>query len=256
MALSMVKLKNRSSTLSDLYEMLELDGDPNHPGINKVTEHLTSLPEDILALSVALRELRQARPYSYHFTLDSKIVLDALRSDHKEKANEIRDYYSKKIMLWKLKGVNLSSYRTDLNTFIHNSSREYPKSHMGIAYWLPEFHEYDIQLDEIRMSSRPLDVEKVSHIPVAIAENLTPIKKIKRNKKNIKMVQYWFRNDREVAEVINLETNNPLIHMWDKLFDAAVINKDTINIYGVRDTRKRQEDFSYATINSGWTIVD
>ena len=126
-------------------------------------------------------------------------------------ANEIRDYYSKKIMLWKLKGVNLSSYRTDLNTFIHNSSREYPKSHMGIAYWLPEFHEYDIQLDEIRMSSRPLDVEKVSHIPVAIAENLTPIKKIKRNKKRIIFLPKLFFQNGIMKKIISHLKNGKIM---------------------------------------------
>jgi hypothetical protein len=246
--------KASANKLDDLFE--QSYGSALNPAVQKIEYY--HFPEDVLALSVALRELRQRNTESHpqYLTLDSKSVFASLLPEHREKANEIRDYYSKKIMMLKLKGVPLTNYRMDLNKFIHNDSNEHPKHHLGIAYWLPEFHDYDIQLDEIRMSSRQLDIKKYSGRPISMIEKLTPVKKIKRIKKNMKIMQYWFRNDTELAEVINLETNNPLIHMWDNLFDAAITNKDTITIQGMRDTRKRQEDFSYAVITNGWTIVD
>ena len=84
--------------------------------------------EDVLALSVAWKRLRDNKDKSSHYIgitslLDDNLFRRVEESD-RVRANEIRDYFSKKIMLWSLKGIKLTKYRQDLSTFIHGNDKK------------------------------------------------------------------------------------------------------------------------------------
>ena len=83
--------------------------------------------EDILALSVAWKRLRDTKSESIQTgitTLLDDNLFRKIEEPDRIRANEIRDYFSKKIMLWSLKSVKLSAYRQDLNKFIHGDSKK------------------------------------------------------------------------------------------------------------------------------------
>ncbi|MEI6597979.1 MAG: hypothetical protein WCL22_02950, partial [bacterium] len=84
--------------------------------------------EDILALSVTWHRLRPLishgisniiNPSNRPTKLTDSILFKELIQEDREKADVIRDYYSKKLMMFTLKGQKFSNYRKDLNTFIH-----------------------------------------------------------------------------------------------------------------------------------------
>ena len=72
--------------------------------------------EDIISLSVTWKRLRDNRDNVpiYANSLLSADVYAAVTSSDRDRANQIRDYFSKKIMLWTLKEFKLSQYRQEL----------------------------------------------------------------------------------------------------------------------------------------------
>ena len=68
---------------------------------------ILEIDEDLLALSTAWKRLRDTHnsggTYTPISTLLDKELFNHVTIDDRQKANEIRDYYSKKIMMWKLK---------------------------------------------------------------------------------------------------------------------------------------------------------
>jgi hypothetical protein len=75
-----------------------------------------------------------------------KLITD---DDH-QIAGQIRDYYSKKIMMWNLLGHPLTNFRQDLSAFIHlNDFSEVPDRMLPLIYKLPEFYFQDIKLEDV-----------------------------------------------------------------------------------------------------------
>jgi len=214
-------------------------------------------PEDILALSVAWRRLRKSGSMLGISSLLEKHVFDHLTTEDRSKANVIRDYYSKKIMMWKLKGKELTSFRKDLNTFVHDDGIKFKQEMIGLAYYLPEFHEYDSELDTVRNQVTPKGFVKEQDkmlIPLTSmmgdkSKKLIPIKRINRVTKRINHIQYWFKDDEtDGAVVINIDSKNPLEHIWNNIFD----NSHNLIVSG-KYYLKDLEDFEYFSIKN-WEL--
>lgn len=215
-------------------------------------------PEDILALSVAWRRLRKnGLPLSISSLLERQ-VFERLTPEDREKANSIRDYYSKKIMMWKLKGKELTSFRKDLNTFVHEEGTKFKEGMIGLAYYLPEFYEYDIELDSVREKvSAKLRVSYTERTLMPLAslmepcsKKLTPIKRINRVTKRVNHVQYWFKDTvTDAAVLISIDSKNPLEHVWNDMFD----NSASLTISGKFYVTDR-EDFEHFSIKN-WKLA-
>ena len=182
--------------------------------------------EDILALSVAWKRLRDTTNESIqNGSLHIKVT--TLLDDHlfrkmeesdRIRANEIRDYFSKKIMLWTLKSVKLSAYRQDLNKFIHGDGKKVTEELLPLIYRLPEFYEYDIQFDQFKREVN-LEITNFSNIDsVKKITTLTPIKSFYKTNKRVKHFEYWLKDSNDNAHLITIEPKNPLKHIWDKIF--------------------------------------
>ena len=76
-------------------------------------------------------------------------MFDQVIADDRTRATEIRNYYSKKIMMMLLKQRQLSVYREDLRTFINTNGQIFKKDMMPLVYKLPEFYDYDNLVDEL-----------------------------------------------------------------------------------------------------------
>lgn len=179
--------------------------------------------EDILALSVTWKRLRDIKNEGGSLNASVTTLLDdhlfrKIEEPDRIRANEIRDYFSKKIMLWTLKSVKLSAYRQDLNKFIHGDSKKVTEELLPLIYRLPEFYEYDIQFDQLKREIN-LEITNFSNIDsVKKITTLTPITSFYKTNKRVKHFEYWLKDSNDNAHLITIEPKNPLKHIWDKIF--------------------------------------
>lgn len=211
-------------------------------------------PEDALALSVAWKRLRDSNMNTASKLLD-RALFEVVNSDDHAKAKEIRDYYSKKIMMWKLKGTaKFTPYRDELNKFVHSDGLIIRQDVIGLIYYLPIFYEYDTQLDsvknevEVNQSFLQMDKELKPKV-LSLTAALEPIKKINKKRKRISTTEYWFKDQKLNAAVcVTLEKKNPLEHIWEHLFN----NEKVLQIQG-HYCRRYLDEFEYFSINN-WTL--
>ena len=183
--------------------------------------------EDVLALSVTWHRLRsfQVVPTLSNILnlsdrptkLTDEILFKEMIQEDREKANIIRDYYSKKLMMSNLRGQRISNYRKDLSIFIHGDSKVVKEEFMPLIYRLPEFHEHDIGTDEMfRNLNTRFEGPEQLYTKVL---NLTPIKKFAYKRKSGKFVEYWLKDSDNIPYKIEVSAINELIHLWDYFFD-------------------------------------
>jgi hypothetical protein len=206
-------------------------------------------PIDLLALSSAWKRMRDAGTAQGRISkLLDKILFDSLISEDYSQAEQIRDYYSKKIVVWKLKGERMSNYRNDLSTFVHSDGTKFREEMLGLAYYLPAFHEYDIQLDDVRLQVQQNGIAK-KHV-INSSRTLMPIKRIIQKTKRISVVQYWLKDTmNDHAAVIQIETKNQLEHLWNHVFNT----NDSIEITGNFHLKQR-DNFEYLSVTN-WELV-
>jgi len=207
--------------------------------------------EDILALSVAWKRLRDTKNESIQVSITTLLddhLFRKIEEPDRVRANEIRDYFSKKIMLWTLKSVKLSPYRQDLNKFIHSDGKKVTEELLPLIYRLPEFYEYDIQFDQFKREVN-LEITNFSNIDsVKKITTLTPIKSFYKTNKRVKHFEYWLKDSNDNAHLITIEPKNPLKHIWDKIFTNG-----QIRIEGTCYPKKYDELQYYQLLH--WTIA-
>ena len=212
--------------------------------------------EDILALSVAWKRLRDTKNeslpngtlYVNITTLLDDQLFRKIEEPDRIRANEIRDYFSKKIMLWSLKSIKLSNYRQDLNKFIHGDSKKVTEELLPLIYRLPEFYEYDIQFDQFKrkVNAEITNFNQIdSHKKIT---TLTPIKSFYKSNKRVKYFEYWFKDSNDNAHLITIEPKNPLKHIWDKMFTS-----EHLRIEGTYYPKKYDELQYYQLLN--WSVA-
>jgi len=210
------------------------------------------ISQDLLALSVCWSRYRKVkddlkiRPVITKL-LDSD-VFRLVSEDDIAQANVIRDYYSKKIMVWKLKNIKLTPFREDMNTFIHSDGKMFRENMMPLAYRLPEFYEYDIEFEKMSFEYNK-EVKRQDTDFQSDKKKLKFVKKLVVNNKRIKCKEYWFSDAYNNLVSLNFETHNPLL----SLFDMTINNTD-ITIIGTY--RKKSRDGSeYLKVDNKFSFV-
>ena len=247
-----INLANSASSLPSGVQWDEISIQSRyHHGVKKY-EVLES-PEDVLALSVTWKRLNKTNPSAVASVsnLLSKELFMHITDEDRELGQEIRDYYSKKIMLWKLKNARFSKFRDDLNAYIHSPTPLLVKNDLlGMIYYLPYFHEYDTGVDEVRVTVRTRS-EKILQMGSNLPRTLQPLSKIVSKRKSATTNHYWFKDvETECAVQLVFEVSNPLEHIWAKLFSKNEVMKIT-GLYH----KKSRDDFEYFTIKN-WKLAD
>ena len=206
-------------------------------------------PIDLLALSSAWKRLRDAGTAQGRIgKLLDKDLFESLISEDYSRAERIRDYYSKKIVMWKLKGERMSNYRNDLCTFVHSDGTKFREEMLGLAYYLPAFYEYDNQLDEVRLQVEPTGIAKKPMINSI--RTFIPIKRIIQRTKRISAIQYWLKDTKnDHAAMIQIETKNQLEHLWNHVFNTS----NLIEIHGNFHLKQR-DNFEYLSVTN-WELT-
>lgn len=178
------------------------------------TYQVFEIEDDLLALSAAWYRIRQAQLNGADYIPISKLLDSTLKSkllgEDIEQAAKIRDYYSKKIMVQKLKGIPQSRFKEDLNSLIHSSGKIFKEDICPLAYRLPEFYVYDTDLDELFVDHNR-EVKSVTE-PV---KNVTLVKSMYVGKKYTKRKEYWFSDDDKNLHRLTFAHDNPLLPLLD-----------------------------------------
>jgi hypothetical protein len=165
--------------------------------------------------------------------LTDEILFKEMTQEDRDKANVIRDYYSKKLMVITLRGQKLTNYRKDLNTFIHGNSKIVKEEMMPLIYRLPEFYEYDISTDEM---FRELDTRfEDSRIASGTIKTVSPVSKFVVKRKRGKFNEYWMKDNENKPYKIEIEHSNQLMHLWDYFFEKNSVTLDCISKFEQRD---------------------
>lgn len=176
------------------------------------------IDEDLLVLSTTWKRLRDEFANGGKYIPVSKLLDKELRQHitdvDRQLALEIRDYYSKKIMIWKLKNVHLSKFREDMNQFVHSSGKTISNEICPLVYRLPEFYEYDVALEQL-LKQHEKRVSSQSRVAFDIKQTLTLQKTFIVGKKYVKRKEYWFSNENNNLAVLALNKDNPLIPLLD-----------------------------------------
>lgn len=205
---------------------------------------------DIMALSCAAH--RAFNVSKIHYKITDRQTYDAVKEEDVKLANEIKDYYSKKVMLWKLKGNKMSSFREDMNTLIHSDGLIFKEQMIGVAYWLPVFYQYDLKLDDIKQEvdqDQKFDKMDKEGTPrsLTLDEELTPLVRLDRRTKRSKQVEYWFKSStpHNAAVVLQVQEKNPLQGVWDYIFDK----KESMKVEA-KFTRERLDGFEHYSVTN------
>ena len=200
--------------------------------------------EDILVLSVVWHRLRKKNnnntfPRPQHLT--DNLLFQSIEPEDRELASSIRSYYSKKIMVLTLKDQKLTSFRKDLNSFIHGDGKIFKESILPLVYRLPEFYEYDIGFDEICFeSTKQFDSPKYKIDSL----RLTPVTKLTVKKRNAKFTEYWLKDNEGRLSKIEVPLDNQLTHLWNHFFEQTNIpiignfrykERDNINYFHIKN---------------------
>ncbi len=176
------------------------------------------ISQDLLALSVCWARYRKSRdtpgPQPTITKLLDSELFRLVTEDDIAQANVIRDYYSKKIMVLKLKNVGFSSFREDLNTFVHSDGKTFKESMLPLAYRLPEFYEYDVEFEKMSFEYNK-EVKRNDDPHVVTVKQLKFIKKLSVNNKRNKHQEYWFSDNYNNLVNMNIENSNPLLSLLD-----------------------------------------
>lgn len=192
--------------------------------------------EDLLALSVCWKRLRDSRLNGYPIVSITKLtdreLFDHVTSDDRTLASTIRDYYSKKIMLLKLKNIELTKFRHDLNEFIHSDGKIFKETMLPLAYRLPEFYEYDVNFEKFTtdVNRSLVDFKKISNTH----KKLKLLQKVVVSRNRYRRTEYWFSDDKNNLVNLNFDNNNYLISLLDKC-----IIEDDIELDGIFTKRER-----------------
>jgi hypothetical protein len=226
-----------------------IDFDWNHltNGMNSNVKkyEVYEISQDLLALSVCWSRYRKVRNEpGIHPTITKLLDSELFRlvtDDDIAHANTIRDYYSKKIMVWKLKNINLTHYREDLNTFIHSNGKTFKEAMLPLAYRLPEFYEYDVEFEKMSFDYNK-EVKRQESQFVTERKQLKFVTQLSVNTRRAKRKEYWFSDSANNLVTFSIEPSNPLISMLD-----MTLKNNDVTIAG-RYKKTMRDDNEYLRI--------
>jgi hypothetical protein len=229
---SSLSLRNLTGLNATMYDNLYSQPDSEYVKKYEVFE----TTEDVLALSVTWHRLRTllshkidilANPNDRPTKLTDSVLFREMIQEDREKANVIRDYYSKKLMVLTLRELRMSKFRKDLSTFIHGDGKVVREEFMPIIYRLPEFYDYDMGFDEM---FRGLNKQFEHQPKLTIGGDsitLTPLRKFIVKLRTNKFTEYWLKDSDDRAYKIEIPIDNKLNHLWEHFFE-----QDTIPLTG------------------------
>lgn len=216
---------------------LTSEDENTNPYVKK--QQVYELNEGLVTLSVAWNRFRKLRNEQDKSTyglriesMTSKDLFEFVIDEDRKVADQIKNYYSKKFMLLKLKNIHFSQYRNDLNELIHGEDTKVTEPQIPLAYYLPDFYEYDLEFDEL-LSTHNKEVIKKGQ-----QKNIKLLKIFSVKRKRRRRTECWFTDEDNNLINLNTDINNPLLSLLE------LHAKKPMLVNGSFVTRKR-DDYEY-----------
>lgn len=193
----------RSSTVDELFNQ-------------EYRDRITDFTEDPLVLSCALQSVIDTGN-GWH-SLESETVKQAVTDEIRDKAEKIREYYSKKFFWATLSSSRaLSDYRQRLLNLLENRIRSCNDKDVGIYFKLPFFYMEDQVYDKFKKiyqtdNLQPLQYSTKECLDLQYLEST-----FSTQRKN-KIERFWF-TDQKYLYQIELDQSNPLLEMFKSLLE-------------------------------------
>lgn len=165
----------------------------------------------------------------------------------RERAQEIHEYYSQKLLMLYLTDVPLTTFRKELYQLLTTETTT--SEFFPMLYRLPEFYEYDLQFSCMKkhMTGQRSGGEYwVSRYRKSTP--LHPIKSITRRLKKGIQHEYWFTDVNLGAVKLTLDDNNGCKPLWDQAF-----SRSNMNVIVKSATIRNQDGLHYADVTK-WTL--
>ena len=174
-------------------------------------------------------------------------------------AQEIREHYRNRITLQLLKGIELSSFRSDLLKFLEtdhsckNGQLEgfvYSSKVMGMVTKLPYFYQYDKDIERLfggsynTLNGKYVDQTAYDEQHLVFQNRLEKKTRIRTN------YEYWFKNSNNDFVLIPIKMDNPLDYVFKK-----IVHEGPINVRA-NFNKKQWDSIEYLTVAPNWQIVD
>jgi hypothetical protein len=167
--------------------------------------------------------------------------------EDRTKAEEVRNYYSKKFMVMALKDQRLTQFRHDLKEYLLGNRNKFTEKTVPMVYRLPEFHAHDVEFDVIQREFKKdiPEFDRFTRKTIDKSVRLTPVKGFKKNSKiRGKFTEYWLKDSSNRAYRFSLTATNPLIGLWDTQF------KNGDMILNLKMQASRRDELQYFNIGS------
>ena len=221
-------------------------------GINPyVTSYNTiEITEDLLALSCTRHRLSGGSKDGTGL-LDPRLFESVTAAD-RDRANVIRNYYCSKLVIWTLLEKKLSPFRMALHKFLEGSSRIFQEQTIPLAYRLPDFYEYDIKFEALKVGLEKND------LPAGMVRNshsfreveLFPIGQTHRVTKTHDNFEYWFKDANTFMYLVSIDNRNMMKPLLDREF-----GRPSVKIHGTFSHKIRNEMGIFQLHGSNWKIV-
>lgn len=209
--------------LSNPFASISVSSDWDNPNIKRY--EVIEITEDLIALSATWQRLRKEAKidnskYVGATSITDKVLFDHLTPEDRQRADTIRDYYSKKIVMWNLKGVNLSKFRQDMSSLVHSDGKVFKDNIRPLAYRLPEFYDYDIKFDEmVRQFNRTTTQQTRS---VRKTKTLTLQNVFLTGTKYSKRKEFWFTDEENNLVTFTVQQENILVSLLEKYAQTPI----------------------------------
>ena len=189
-------------------------------------QRIIEFTEDPLVLSCTLHSLRSAG--SPWMNIDSDIVKESVSIEHREEAEKIRDYYTKKFFWSALANTRpLSDYRRRLLNLLESRIRKCDDKDVGIYYKLPFFYKEDIVYDQLKKNFKTVSLPAITNNNSKVRMDLTFISTTFSSQRKNKIERFWFTEGTYLYQ-IEIRDDNPLMDLFKSLLsDNKVLKLET-----------------------------
>jgi hypothetical protein len=236
-----VTLGNLNSNISNVnpFATVSLNEFWDNPHVKKY--EIIETTEDLMVLSATWYRIRMSRETSnpvevFPTTCLDKVLFPHINNEDRELAQKIRDYYSKKIMMWKLKDRELNNFEKDMNEFIHTDGLKFQEKMIPLVYSLPGFYAYALEYDQMLSEHDTVIKDFTNEI---ITRRLNLVKTLNSGKRHGKKKEYWFCDDCNHLVKMVFAADNPLLSLLDMHTHGTI----TVNGLYTKITRDDKDYF-------------
>lgn len=162
---------------------------------------------------------------------------------HVAQAKEIREFYKNKYMMYSIKGVLNTSFRRELLTLLSEDKHTYITTELRQLMSLPRMYMEDKTLEDIKQKCNT-DNFTVTQVPrphntrsqlTLLSLHTKKTRRIGKSKDNKDYFCYWFEDEDNRANLIEMDMDNPFRNIWRNLI------QNTITVVGTRTEHSRDQ---------------